>query len=206
MTDTGSEFALLMCQITGGVVKDLSALLKEVTLLLYNNKIDRERYLLSSFDFEKLAKETKEFSAITIDGQDLEMFKTLAEKSKFEHIAPKNGDSDKVLITFNKDKTDILNDIMLKIQQYKLKKVEFDDKEEGIKDKVERLKSLQNKDSVKEDKNTGNISKDDIMLKIQQYNKVERLKYEQNKEKTTKDEQNKDSAKISKIDKNEMER
>lgn len=171
MTDTGSEFALLMCQITGGVVKDLSALLKEVTLLLYNNKIDRERYLLSSFDFEKLAKETKEFSAITIDGRDLEMFKALAEKSKFEHIAPKNGDSDKVLITFNKDKTDILNDIMLKIQQYKLEKVEFDDIEEGIKDKVERLKSEQNKnkttkdeqhkESEKEDKNIGGISKTD---------------------------------------------
>lgn len=170
MTDTGSEFALLMCQITGGVVKDLSALLKEVTLLLYNNKIDRERYLLSSFDFEKLAKETKEFSAITIDGQDLEIFKTLAEKSKFEHIAPKNGDSDKVLITFNKDKTDILNDIMLKIQQYKLEKVEFDDKE-GIKDKVERLKheqnknkttkDEQNKESAKEDKNIDSISKTD---------------------------------------------
>ena len=123
--DTGSEFAYMMAKLGADLFKDSSSLLKEVVLLLYQNKSEREKFLLASGNFEKLALRAKEFSATAMKLDDIELFKKLSKNTKLEFIVMPSSveGSMEANIIYNKEQDEILNDILLNIQKDKLEKI-----------------------------------------------------------------------------------
>ena len=104
MTDTGSEFALTMSKLIADLAKDSSSVLKEVMILMYQNKAAREQMLLSSNDFESMVK-TKSLDnldAITISKELLLEFERIAKQKELAYSAMNINDENVALI-YDKD-------------------------------------------------------------------------------------------------------
>jgi len=147
--DTGSEFAYMMAKLGGDIFKDSSALLKEVVLLLYQNKSEREKYLLASGNFEKLALRSKEFSASTMRFEDLEQFKMLSKNTKLEFIVMPSSvkDSGEINIIYNKEQDEILTDILLNIQKQKMENI-IDDRDGSI-EEIDEMKDRKEEKGIR---------------------------------------------------------
>lgn len=147
--DTGSEFAYMMSKLGVDLFKDASLLLKEIILMIYHNKSAREKFLMDSGNFEKLALKTKEFTADTISLEDMELFSKYAKKTDLKYGVPTSVEGSGVaIVIYDKEQTEIFTDIMLNVQKEKLEKIadnkEVDigevKEEKGIRDKLEKIR------------------------------------------------------------------
>lgn len=165
--DTGSEFAYMMSKLGMDIFKDASLLLKELILMIYHNKSAREKFLLDSGNFEKLALKTKEYTADTISLEDMELFSKYAKKTDLKYGVPKIVEgSDVAIVIYDKAQTDMFADIMLNVEKEKLEKIadskgektdEVKD-EKGIRDKLEKIREEKEETSEPISKNK-NINK-----------------------------------------------
>lgn len=171
--DTGSEFAYMMAKLGGDILKDSSALLKEVVLLLYQNKSEREKRVLASGNFEKLAK-AKEFSVITLKNEDVSELERLTKNTKLQFVVMPSGleGFEEANIIYNKDQDEILNEVLLNIQKEKLEKIsdernenteeidEIDNDKEpkGINASLEEIRSEKAKEMAEKRENTNEVS------------------------------------------------
>ena len=182
--DTGSEFAYMMAKLGADLFKDASSLLKEVVLLLYQNKSEREKHLIASGNFEKLALRAKEYSATALKLDDIELFKKLSRNTKLEFIVMPSsveGSIDANII-YNKEQDEILNDILLNIQKDKFEKIaderdgnmqetdEISDKNEskGINASLEEIRAEKAKEMAEGLMNAGKEPGDNIKPKVKE--------------------------------------
>ena len=153
MTDTGSEFALTMSKLIADLAKDSSSVLKEVMILMYQNKAAREQMLLSSNDFESMVKTTSldNLDAITISKELLLEFERIAKQKELAYSAMNINDENVALI-YDKDQIELLNQVIKEVEEEKLK--EMGKEKDGIQSNIENIKNNTHYDSSKE-----NISK-----------------------------------------------
>ena len=176
--DTGSEFAYMMSKLGVDLFKDASLLLKEIILMIYHNKSAREKFLMDSGNFEKLALKTKEFTADTISLEDMELFSKYAKKTDLKYGVPTSVEGSGVaIVIYDKEQTEIFTDIMLNVEKEKLEKIadnkeenigevkgEKEDKKEekeekGIRDKLEKIREEKEpiSESAPENKNINQV-------------------------------------------------
>ena len=149
MTDTGSEFALTMSKLIADLAKDSSSVLKEVMILMYQNKAAREQMLLSSNDFESMVK-TKSLDnldAITISKELLLEFERIAKQKELAYSAMNINDENVALI-YDKDQIELLNQLIKAVEEEKLK--EMGKEKDGIQSNIENIKNNTHDDSSKE--------------------------------------------------------
>lgn len=149
MTDTGSEFALTMSKLIADLAKDSSSVLKEVMILMYQNKAAREQMLLSSNDFESMVK-TKSLDnldAITISKELLLEFERIAKQKELAYSAMNINDENVALI-YDKDQIELLNQVIKEVEEEKLK--EMGKEKDGIQSNIENIKNNTHDDSSKE--------------------------------------------------------
>lgn len=149
MTDTGSEFALTMSKLIADLAKDSSSVLKEVMILMYQNKAAREQMLLSSNDFESMVKTTSldNLDAITISKELLLEFERIAKQKELAYSAMNINDENVALI-YDKDQIELLNQVIKEVEEEKLK--EMGKEKDGIQSNIENIKNNTHDDSSKE--------------------------------------------------------
>lgn len=149
MTDTGSEFALTMSKLIADLAKDSSSVLKEVMILMYQNKAAREQMLLSSNNFESMVKTTSldNLDAITISKELLLEFERIAKQKELAYSAMNINDENVALI-YDKDQIELLNQVLKEVEEEKLK--EMGKEKDGIQSNIENIKSNTHDDSSKE--------------------------------------------------------
>ena len=149
MTDTGSEFALTMSKLIADLAKDSSSVLKEVMILMYQNKAAREQMLLSSNDFESMVKTTSldNLDAITISKELLLEFERIAKQKELAYSAMNINDENVALI-YDKDQIELLNQVIKEVEEEKLK--EMGKEKDGIQSNIENIKNNTHYDSSKE--------------------------------------------------------
>lgn len=149
MTDTGSEFALTMSKLIADLAKDSSSVLKEVMILMYQNKAAREQMLLSSNNFESMVKTTSldNLDAITISKELLLEFERIAKQKELAYSAMNINDENVALI-YDKDQIELLNQVLKEVEEEKLK--EMGKEKDGIQSNIENIKNNTHDDSSKE--------------------------------------------------------
>lgn len=149
MTDTGSEFALTMSKLIADLAKDSSSVLKEVMILMYQNKAAREQMLLSSNNFESMVKTTSldNLDAITISKELLLEFEKIAKQKELAYSAMNINDENIALI-YDKEQIELLNQVLKEVEEEKLK--EMGKEKDGIQSNIENIKSNTHDDSSKE--------------------------------------------------------
>lgn len=149
MTDTGSEFALTMSKLIADLAKDSSSVLKEVMILMYQNKAAREQMLLSSNNFESMVKTTSldNLDAITISKELLLEFERIAKQKELAYSAMNINDENVALI-YDKEQIELLNQVLKEVEEEKLK--EMGKEKDGIQSNIENIKSNTHDDSSKE--------------------------------------------------------
>lgn len=149
MTDTGSEFALTMSKLIADLAKDSSSVLKEVMILMYQNKAAREQMLLSSNNFESMVKTTSldNLDAITISKELLLEFEKIAKQKELAYSAMNINDENVALI-YDKEQIELLNQVLKEVEEEKLK--EMGKEKDGIQSNIENIKSNTHDDSSKE--------------------------------------------------------
>lgn len=149
MTDTGSEFALTMSKLIADLAKDSSSVLKEVMILMYQNKAAREQMLLSSNNFESMVKTTSldNLDAITISKELLLEFERIAKQKELAYSAMNINDENVALI-YDKEQIELLNQVLKEVEEEKLK--EMGKEKDGIQSNIENIKNNTHDDSSKE--------------------------------------------------------
>lgn len=149
MTDTGSEFALTMAKLIADLTRDGSSILKEVMILMYQNKAAREQMLLSSNNFESMVKvnDLGNLNSLMISKENLAKFEKIAKEKDLTYSAIKIDDKN-VALAYDKGDLELLNEVLKEVEKEKLK--EMGEEKEGIQSSVEDIKNNTRDKSSKE--------------------------------------------------------
>lgn len=149
MTDTGSEFALTMAKLIADLTRDGSSILKEVMILMYQNKAAREQMLLSSNNFESMVKvnDLGNLNSLMISKENLAKFEKIAKEKDLTYSAIKIDDKN-IALAYDKGDLELLNEVLKEVEKEKLK--EMGEEKEGIQSSVEDIKNNTRDKSSKE--------------------------------------------------------
>lgn len=153
MSDTGSEFALLMARLFVDTVKGSSSILKEILIISYQSKAAKQQMLLSSNNLEKMTKTKtlENLDTVVIEKNSLAEFEKIAKSKDFSYSALKLGESN-VAIAYDKDEIEQLNEVLKDLEKSKIK--DLSEEKEGVRKKIAKEKN-----DKSEEPHRNNVSK-----------------------------------------------